>query len=70
MPHLCPTTRCPREVPDHLLMCGIHWRLVPRPLQRAVYSAYQGPESIGTPALVQAQRAAIQAVNSQIAGAV
>jgi hypothetical protein len=70
MTHLCPTTRCPREVPDHLLMCGIHWRLVPRPLQRAVYSAYQGPESIGTPALVQAQRAAIQAVNSQIAGAV
>ena len=65
MTHLCPTRRCPREVPDHLLMCGIHWRMVPRYLQRAVNTAYQGPASVGTPGLVAAQRRAIEAVNSQ-----
>jgi hypothetical protein len=63
--HPCPTRRCPREVPNHLLMCGIHWRLVPRPLQRAVNAAYYGA-GVGSPALLQAQRAAIAAVNRQV----
>jgi hypothetical protein len=61
--HRCPASRCPRDVPDHLLMCGLHWRLVPKPLARAVNAAYHGPESVGTPALVAAQVAAIRAVN-------
>ncbi len=64
--HLCPARRCPRQVPDHLLMCGIHWRLVPPPIQRAVNAAYRGPESIGSPGLVAAQRAAIEAVNRRL----
>jgi hypothetical protein len=66
MTHPCPTRRCPREVPDHLLMCGIHWRLVPRPLQRAVYAAYQDGRGVGTAPLLQAQKAAIQAVNDRL----
>jgi hypothetical protein len=63
--HLCPARRCPRQVPMHLLMCGIHWRLVPRPLQRAVNSAYYGP-GLGSQALLAAQRAAIDAVNRRL----
>jgi hypothetical protein len=65
MTHLCPRRGCPREVPDHLLMCGIDWRLVPKPLQRAVNAAYDGPESVGSPQLVAAQRAAIAYVNRE-----
>jgi hypothetical protein len=66
MTHLCPARRCPREVPDHLLMCGIHWRLVPGPLARAVYAAYGRGEGLGTPELVAAQAAAIRTVNQAI----
>lgn len=64
--HLCPARGCPREVPAHLLMCGPHWRIVPLPLARAVNRAYDGPGSVGTPALVAAQRAAIRHVNATI----
>jgi hypothetical protein len=63
MTHLCPARRCPREVPDHLLMCGIHWRQVPAPLQRAVNAAYDHGRGLGTLALAAAQTDAITAVN-------
>jgi hypothetical protein len=63
--HLCPARGCPREVPDHLLMCGIDWRLVPAPLQRAVYAAYDDGRGVGTLALFEAQRAAIEYVNRE-----
>ena len=66
--HLCPARYCSREVPDHLLMCGPHWRIVPAPLARAVNRAYRGPGSVGTPALVAAQLAAIRHVNNAIGG--
>jgi hypothetical protein len=66
MTHLCPARRCPRMVPDHLLMCGQHWRMVPGPLARAVNAAYRGPESVGSPALIAAQSAAIRHVNQAI----
>lgn len=65
--HLCPARRCPREVPDHLLMCGIHWRLVPRALQRAVMLAYDHGRGLGTLALLAAQTDAIAAVNGPTA---
>ena len=66
MTHLCPARTCPRLVPDHLLMCGIHWRLVPAPTKRAVNTAYDHGEGLGTPALTAAQDAAIRAVNRAI----
>jgi hypothetical protein len=66
MTHACPATRCPREVPDHLLMCGIHWRMVPPPYARAVNVAYARGAGLGTVALVRAQRAAIRVVNTRI----
>lgn len=66
MTHLCPARTCPREVPDHLLMCGIHWRLVPAPLGRAVYAAYDRGDGLGSAELLAAQDAAIRAVNRAI----
>ena len=63
MTHLCPRRGCKREVPDHLLMCGVDWRLVPRDLQRAVTAAYDHGRGLGTLALLQAQTDAIRAVN-------
>jgi hypothetical protein len=65
MTHLCPRRTCPREVPDHLLMCGIDWRTLPPALQRAVYAAYDHGAGLGTPALLAAQRAAIEYVNRE-----
>jgi len=64
MPHACPARRCPRvNLPDHLLMCGPHWRRVPPPLQRAVTLAYDRGRGLGTLALLAAQTDAIMAVN-------
>ncbi|MBO0816563.1 MAG: hypothetical protein J2P30_15655 [Actinobacteria bacterium] len=72
MTHICPARGCPRRVPDHLLMCGIDWRRVPAPLQRAVYDAYDHGagmliNGLPGPALMRAQNAAIAAVNEQLA---
>jgi hypothetical protein len=64
--HPCPATRCPREVPDHLLMCGIHWRMVQHSIQRAVNRAYDHGAGLGSAALRNAQRAAIRSVNDRI----
>ena len=64
--HPCPIGRCPRDVPDHLLMCGIHWRLVPGVNQRAVNAAYDHGRGLGTAALRAAQITAIKAVNRRL----
>jgi hypothetical protein len=61
--HDCPGPRCTRRVPDRLLMCGPHWRLVPADLQRAVYAAYNHGRGVGSMELLTAQTAAIAAVN-------
>jgi hypothetical protein len=66
MTHLCPARKCPREVPDHLLMCGPHWRLVPAPTKRAVNTAYDHGEGLGSAELTAAQDAAIRYVNRTI----
>lgn len=63
MTHLCPARGCPREVPDHLLMCGIDWRRVPRAIQVAVNAAYDSGRGLGTAELLAAQHDAIEAVN-------
>jgi hypothetical protein len=40
--HACPIEGCSNNrVPDGIFMCARHWRLVPRPLQKAVYAAYR-----------------------------
>jgi len=63
--HRCPARRCPRRVQPDLLMCGIHWRMVPKPLQRAVWAAWRHGEGQGTIELIHAQDAAIRAVNNR-----
>lgn len=61
--HTCPARGCPREVADRFLMCGDHWRMVPRHLQQAVYTAYRCGDP-GTLRRVQAD--AVTAVNKRL----
>jgi hypothetical protein len=37
----CAVPGCCRSVPNHLLMCGPHWRLVPARVARGVTAAYR-----------------------------
>lgn len=39
--HHCHALRCRTKVRPELLMCPRHWRMVPIPLQRAVYRHYR-----------------------------
>lgn len=41
MTHRCPIANCTIAVPNHMFMCARHWRMVPRPLQLAVYESYR-----------------------------
>lgn len=43
--HSCPVKVCDEGVPDHLLMCKAHWRMVPADIQREVYQAYHRYEA-------------------------
>lgn len=64
--HRCPAKRCDRQVPDHLLFCGQHWRMVPGPLQRAVNRAWAGGTGRYSTELVAAQVAAVRVVNERL----
>jgi hypothetical protein len=66
MTHICPARRCGVELPDHLLMCAPHWRLVTPVYQRAVYLAYNHGAGVGTLGLYHAQVAAIRCANDSI----
>ena len=41
MKHKCPIPGCATRVNSGLLMCGHHWGLVPRPIQREVWSTWR-----------------------------
>lgn len=41
MSHTCHARDCHIAVPPTLLMCRNHWRMVPRNIQRAVWSTYR-----------------------------
>jgi hypothetical protein len=65
MSHHCHVPHCEVPIPPRLLMCLTHWRLVPKPLQRAVLSTYRpGQEREKNPSepYLHAARAAIEAV--------
>ena len=65
MTHTCHARGCTTTVPPRLLMCRRHWRMVPRPLQDAVWDAYapgQERRKDPSPAYLDAARAAIDAV--------
>ena len=40
MTHCCPVDGCAITVPDDTFMCARHWRMVPKPLQTAIYEDY------------------------------
>jgi hypothetical protein len=40
-PHTCHARECEKTVKPELLMCGRHWRMVPRVIQRAVWDTYR-----------------------------
>jgi protein gp37 len=70
--HTCHARGCTVEVPPRLLMCARHWRLVPRPLQAAVWRHYRaGQENTKDPSrdYLQAAVAAIDAVAAREAAA-
>lgn len=41
MTHRCPVDHCSSMVSRGVYMCARHWRMVPRPLQAAVYDSYR-----------------------------
>ena len=63
MTHQCPGPACTEQVAPDRLMCPACWPLVPKPLRRAVYIAWNRGAGAGTPAHQAAMRAAIAAVN-------
>lgn len=60
--HKCPGHGCERQVGPGKLMCPACWGQVPKPLQREVYSAWNGGRGRGTLRHLSAVRAAIEAV--------
>jgi hypothetical protein len=66
--HRCPATGCKIPVDADKLMCGPHWAMVPGPLQKAVYRAWDHGNGSGTAAHVHAMDYAIGAVNRKLAG--
>jgi hypothetical protein len=68
MSHPCPVAICTTTVlDDSRLMCRPHWALVAKPVQRAVYDAYDRGRGLGTPKLQAAQDAAVRAVDRALA---
>jgi hypothetical protein len=69
MTHECPAAGCTREVRQEMLMCRIHWYMVPPPLRAAVWNAWQdgAGAGAGSPQHTAAIRAAIRSVNEKLA---
>lgn len=69
--HACTITGCEEAVPRDKLMCPRHWRMVPKPLQTAVYAAWhrliEGDDRTAARAHVMACSAATRAVEGKIA---
>ena len=68
MTHTCHARGCERPVRPTLLMCFLHWRLVPHAIKQEVYRAYR-PGQCGdgrpSPAWHEAADAAIGYVSMQ-----
>lgn len=69
MTHTCHIPHCSMAVKPELLMCLMHWRLVPRPLQREVWRYYrpgQCNDQNPSRAYLDAAAAAIAAVQTKL----
>mgnify|MGYP001575070721 CR=1 FL=1 len=62
--HLCHARGCTRAVPPKLLMCLPHWRLVPLPLQRAVWATYVPGQEVRKDPTQEYLRAAHDAIGA------
>jgi hypothetical protein len=65
MGHRCHAEGCDAEVPPRMLMCGAHWRKVPRALQDAIWDTYVPGQEVRkdpTDSYLDAAHAAIEAV--------
>lgn len=65
--HECPVGTCQQRVSPAMLMCRSHWRMVSKPLQNAVYAAWDNGQGAGTLAHRAAILAAIRAVDAKLA---
>lgn len=64
--HKCPIPHCDCLISQHMLMCRLHWQLVPQDLRRRVYSGWnEGRVRTG---YLQARREAIRSVNFKLGG--
>ena len=66
--HLCHARDCTKVVPPRMLMCGHHWRMVPKHLQQVVWMMYEpGQETRKDPSMtyLRAAELAIEAVAVQ-----
>ena len=63
--HTCPRVGCRALVPDDQLACYPHWHQVPRPLQRAVYAAWNHGAGRGSKAHNLAVKRAVEAMNRE-----
>jgi hypothetical protein len=63
MKHVCPVASCAKDVPHYMFMCARHWRMVPKPLQAAVYESYRRDGRAG-----ENHREAIRVVNAAEGG--
>lgn len=63
--HTCHALLCRTMVPPRLHMCGRHWRMVPKPLQRQLWAEYrpgQEQDMQPTAAYLRAAAACVEAV--------
>jgi hypothetical protein len=63
--HSCHAEGCNRQIPPKMLMCYPHWKMVPRPLQLAVWREYRPGQEIDkrpSDAYMEVQHAAVAAV--------
>jgi hypothetical protein len=44
--HTCHATACNTPVPEKLFMCPRHWRMLPKAMQREVWSAYVAGQEV------------------------
>ena len=60
--HECPVIGCTKRVPNARLLCGEHWRALPKVYKNAIYAAYRpGQERTGcySPSYARAVRAVV-----------
>lgn len=65
MYHDCHAIECERQIAPSMLMCRVHWRMVPANLQREVWRTYRKGQEIDkkpSEAYMRAQMAAINHV--------